>query len=199
MKTTDIEETVKYLSSCSILENEAYLLYNIIVRKLEHPAISSITLALAHDCLKHSKVIQELYKPLTTVNTDLNRCKEDFRKIQKEIQKFSSEISTLNTISNDILPDLLKELANLEDCLYEIYSFFINSSMLKQLADGLSIFSIVTPENLAFIVETFREDNKRHREMLIESIYFYNKNQVINEENPAPFVKYQNPDRWVIG
>ena len=201
MKTTQIE-SVKYLSCCRILESEAYFLYAKLTTKLDRPEISSITLAIAYDGLKHSKVIQELFKPITDINKNLsqylNQCNKDFREVWKEINKFSGDLSKIDTINDEALPDLLKGLANLEDCLYEIYTFFLDSRMLKQFADVLSGFSLVTPENLAFIIECLREDNHKHREMLIESSCFFNKSQLKNKEYPAPIVKYQNPDGWII-
>jgi len=198
MKTTKMEEAVKYLSCCRILESEAYSLYNIASKKIDRSEISSITLAIAHDCLKHSKVIQELFKPITGITTDFNQCNKDLKKVLKEIQKFSGELTTIDTISENMLPEFFKGLAELEDFLYEIYSFFLDSPMIKEFADGLSVFYMVAPENLTFIVKCLREDNQKHREMLIESLYFFNKSQMKKNENPAPFVKYQNPDRWVI-
>lgn len=198
MKTIKIEETVKYLSCCRILENETYSLYSIAAKKIDRPEISSITSAIAHDCLKHSKVIQELLKPITGISTDINQCNKDFRKVMKETQKLSGELSLLDTISEDMLPEFLKGLVALEDYLYEIYNFFVDSPMLKEFADGLSVYYRVTPENLTFIIECLKEDNQKHREMLIETLYFFNKSQMKNQENPPPFVKYQNPDRWVL-
>jgi hypothetical protein len=54
----------------------------------------------------------------------------------------------------------------------------------------------MTRENLLFIMLALKEDNIKHRNMLIESLFFFNKNKLKNKDL-TPMVKFKNPDAWV--
>jgi len=165
---------------------------------MSHPELSSIIVGIAYDNLKHSKIIQELFKPVTKL--DLSpKCDDDQVKVWKEIHSCLDQLSSIETISDEMLPDFIKGLTNLEDCMDEIYSYFLKSEMLKNFVDGFSSLMPITIDNLTFIINMMSEDNVRHRAMLIEVIYYFNKNILKNVESNAPIVKYQNPDAWISG
>ena len=106
-------------------------------------------------------------------------------------------LSVVEYISDDRIPDFLKSLASLENCIYEVYSFFVKSEMLKNFVKGISHFVPITMENLTYIINLMMEDNLKHRQMLLEDVYFFEENKLKNTQNRAPFVKYQNPDAWI--
>jgi len=197
METAEVKKSTRYLTCCKMLEGEVFRLYNNVIRKMNRPELSIIVVALAQDSLKHSKIIQELFKPITKTDLELEQCHGDIVKVCQEINNCLDALSSVEFISDDMLPDFLKDLANLEDCVYEIYSFFLESEMLENFVRGASYLMPITTENLTFIINLMMEDNLRHRDMLIEDVYFFKKNKLKNTEAKAPVVKYQNPDSWI--
>jgi hypothetical protein len=197
MKTTKIEESAKYLSCCGILESETHFLYRILTKKLDPPQLRNITSTIANETLKHSKIIQELLKPIPGVTTNFNQCNKDFKNVFKEISKFSGELTSLDSISDGVMPDLLNELANLEDCLYNFYSVFLDSPMHKQFANLLSSYSMAIPETSTFIFECLKENKRKQREMLIEGLNTFYERQVRNKDTVS-FIKYKNPNEFTF-
>lgn len=193
---TEGKKPVEYLSYCIVLEEQMFSLYNIVAKKMCSPELSNIIVALAYDSLKHSKTMEELLKPAAKVSVDLNECEGTLVKAWNEIRNCLSGLSEIEFIRHEILPDFLKSLTNIEDTMSEIYSNFIKS----KLVDNFAFSNLVpaTKENVTFIMNFMIEDNIKHRAMLIEAVYFFNKNKCKDEINTAPVVRYRNPDSWII-
>lgn len=187
-------ESVKYLSCCRTLESEAFTFYKFLTSKIKHTGLRALTVAIAHDCLKHSLVIHELIKTIPAINA--NDMNQDFKKVYNELHTCTHQINKIEAINDEALPDFIKSIANLEDYFYQIYSTFIESELHEQFAFNASSFSAITSENLALIIENLEEDNQRHRDMLIQSLYYLNKKETPDKEITHPVVRYQNPDSW---
>ncbi len=193
----EAKKPVEYLSYCVVLEEQMFSLYNNLVNKMRSPELSNIVVGLAYDCLKHAKIIEELLKPIPKIAVDLNECEGMQIKAWNEIRNCLSGLSEVNYIRQDILPDFLKSLTNVEDTMADIYASFLKSKLADDFTCVVSCVIPATKENLTFIMNSMIEDNLKHRAMLIEAVYFFNKNRCKNEAN-APVVRYQNPDSWII-
>jgi hypothetical protein len=187
--------SVKYLINCRNLEYATYSLYSTAVKKVNRTEISVILRAIGQDCFKHTKVIEELFKPLSLTSYESGKDDKNFNKISAEIRNYTTKLSLIDTVNDDELPDFLNDLSEIEDFMSDFYSYFINSQMLKQLANQLSTSTQITSENLLFILQSMKDDNQKHRKMLSESLYFFNKNKI--NRNTAPIVRFQNPDAWL--
>ena len=196
-ETAEVKKSARYLSGCQILEEEGYLLYSNVIKKMNHPELNSIIIALEQDNLKHSKIIHQLLMPTSITVLELKKCDGDIVKVWKKMHDCLGGLSVVEYISDDRIPDFLKSLASLENCIYEVYSFFVKSEMLKNFVKGISHFVPITMENLTYIINLMMEDNLKHRQMLLEDVYFFEENKLKNTQNRAPFVKYQNPDAWI--
>jgi len=192
----DQTNSVKYLLNCHNLEGEVYLLYSTASKKLNRPELSCILRAIAQDSQKHAKIIEELFRPLVFINFESGKYDKTFTKLSAEIRKSTNNIDPIKTINDDEIPDLLKDLTKVEDTLLDFYCYFIDSEMLRAFANKLSTSTDMTRENLLFILQSMKEDNIKHRNMLIESLYFFNKSKLKNKDL-TPMVKFQNPDAWV--
>jgi rubrerythrin len=195
--TAEAKKPVEYLSYCIVLEEQMFSLYNIVAKKMRSPELNNIIIALAYDSLKHLKTIEEQLKPVVKVPVDLNECEGTLVKAWTEIRNCLSGLSEIEFIRNEILPDFLKSLTNIEDTMSEIYSNFIKSKLVDNFAFAVSNLIPATKENVTFIMNFMIEDNLKHRAMLIEAVYFFNKNKCKDEINTAPVVRYRNPDAWI--
>lgn len=188
--------SVKYLLNCYNLENEAFSLYSYITKRLLRPEIKCMLLTLSQDCTKHTKIIEELLKPLLLSNFEETKYEKNFNEISTEIRDFNANILKIPVIDDEMTPQLLNNLIKIEDCLFEFYSNFVDSKLLRLFADQISTFIETVPENLSYIIESLREDNQKHRNMLIETLYIFNKDKSKNKDT-TPLVRFKNPDAWI--
>lgn len=187
-----IVEAVKYLYGCITVETEANLLYTEAQDRLPCPALSTIAIALAEDNQKHAKMIKELWLPLREICFDPSDLADDFKKMAKEIHELKEDISLL--VEKEEMEDFIKTLADLEECLHDLYANFLESTLFRTFAQVLYEASSITGDNLSYIFGTMKDDNLKHRNMLIESLYQYQK---ATQKNIKPLIKYQNPDAWI--
>lgn len=190
-----IIEATKYLYGCLTLEKEANLLYITVTKKLTSPQLSIVTTALAIDNQKHAAIIQQLLNPVHTY-LGPEELPKQFKKNLGEISKLLNTLTIEDTIEDEEINELLKTLTNLEDCLHDSYDNFIESKLSNDYAKVLSGVSDITSENLEYTLKLLKQDELKHREMLIESLYFHSKYLQRNQDT-TPIVKYQNPNAWI--
>lgn len=189
-----IVDAVKYLYGCIAVETESNLLHIEAIEKLPCPELSTIAIALAEDNQKHIKMIKEVCRPLHEICFDPSEPVNDFRKIIKEVHKVKEEISYPEPLEKEKMGDFIKSLADLEDCLYNLYTNFIQSTLFGTIAKVLYESSSITENNLSFIFGIVKEDCLKHRNILVESLYHYHK---ATQKNIKPSIRYQNPDAWI--
>ncbi len=192
-----IQEAKKYLYGCLALEKEVNILYATATKKLPCPQLSTITTVLAFDNQKHAAVIKELFKPLLYVYFSPDELPKEFKKSVGEINKLLNDLAIRDSIENDEISEVLKAFTKIEDVLHDFYAYFIESELIEDYYSALSEVSGLTSENLKYILQALKQDNSRHRDMLIESLYFYHKSEQ-KDKVTAPMVRYQNPDAWVL-
>lgn len=191
-----IRESTKYLYGCVTLEQEVNLLYVMATKKLPYSQLRAITTALSFDSQKHAAVIKELLKPALNVDINPDELSKEFKKSSVEIGKLLNALTEEDDIDDEQISDLLKTLTNIEDLLHDLYAKFIESKLAEDYSNSLPEESGLTCENLKYILHVLKLDNLKHREMLIESLYFQSKNAQKNKDT-TPLVRYQNPDAWV--
>jgi hypothetical protein len=187
----------KYLYGCFTIEKEISLLYSTATKKLPSPQLSSITTAIAFDKQKHAVVIQELLKPLSYISLSPEELSVEFKSGVDEIRELRNALVLDKDLDCEGIEKLLKNLTNLEDSLSDLYGNLIESKLLEEYSEGTTDEHVLTGENLKYILQAFKQDNLKHRDMLIESLYFYKKNLQKNIDN-TPKVRYNNPDSWYI-
>lgn len=198
MPTPETKNAPKYLTQCLILENQAAQLYTLTTNKIHQQSLRTASLTIAYDCLKHAQTIKLLLNFPQTNNTELDQKNTEFKKILNEIKNTTNKLQTINTINEDEIPNYIKSLADLEDFFYTIYNNFLETELHQQYNYNTDPRQ-VTAENLAYIIESFKDDNQRHREILIQSLYFFNKTQTKNiQVDTTPMVRYQNPEAWIM-
>lgn len=198
MDVAEANKSIEYLSCCKILEEKAFLLYTNLSEKINHPELNSILVAITYESLKHSKVIEGWLHLIAKDNLS-PEFNGDLAKTWKEMSRCLDKLSSIELVDDETLTDFIKELLNLEDCMHDNYVHFLESKIAKNFVANFLSLNSITMDNLTFSLNMMIEDTVRRRAMLVEAIYFLNKNKLGNVANKAPFVKYKNPDAWIMG
>jgi hypothetical protein len=190
-----IREVTKYLYGCLTTEKEISPLYITATTKLPCPQLSAITLSIAYDNQKHAAVLLELLKPLLHISISKNELSKEFKIGFCEISNLHNRLIMEKNMDYEEVDKLLKDLTNLEDYLNDLYTNFIDSKLIENYSNGFLDEPILTGENLVYILRTLKQDNLKHRSMLIDSFDFFKKTLPKNKDATAKF-RYQNPDAW---
>jgi|SRR3972149_2697063 len=196
MDNDKIEECAKYLRCCSNIETEAFGLYDRLSQKMNNPE-SSFVLGIAYDSLKCSKIIQGLLRAFDQPDIEIKNCEKNLSALWTEISEFSKSLSKINNIDNESFCEILKELVNLEDLLIEDYVHFLKSLAPKIIADELSKLVPTDLNNFKKVFENMIDEKQKHREILIEIVYYFEAKAINRGKLATPMVKYKNPDAWI--
>jgi hypothetical protein len=196
MDNEKLQEYAKYLRCCSNLELESFGLYRLLSSKMNNPE-SSFVLSIAYDSLKNSKIVQSLLEALDQSKAENKNCGKNLSKLFEEIQEFSKYLSKIRNIENDRLCEILKELVNLEELLGLVYTNFQQSTGPQLITDELSKSATTDLNNFKKIFDSFVENKTKHRETLVEIIYYFETRETTKTKYLTPTVKYQNPDAWI--
>jgi rubrerythrin len=186
----------KFLRYCSILEEETFQLYVNLARKTEYADNEAILIGLAYDCFKHSRIVRELSKYLTNPSLQVKDPRQELGLLWEQTHEFSTEIYRKTQIDTDEFSNLLKSLANLEDLISQAYTALTETKTLQFLTSEISKLSIVNYETLKGTFENIVRDKEKHRDTLIEIMYYLAAKEIEQTKDNPPQVKYQNPDRW---
>lgn len=189
-------EFAKYLYGCLTIEKEVNLLYASATKKLHSQQLQIIITALAYDNQKHAAVLQKLREPLFYIHLSSDELSKEFKKIICELSQLRYTIDVKGNLDKEDTITLLKSLTEVEDCLGNLYGNLIESKLADDYSNTFLNDSRLTSENLKYILQTLNQDNLKHRDMLIESLYFFNRN-LQKTKDTTPIVRYQNPDAWV--
>ena len=190
-----LEESVQSLRCLNNIETEAFRLYEALSKKINPPE-SSFVLSLAYDSLKCAKIIQGILDYVDLPETENVSGKKNLTEIANNIAKFTKKLSKTNNLTYELSCEILKELTDLEDQLCEVYTTYLQSSAVRNIADEFSKIAL-NLSNFRKIFETFIEQKQKHREILIEIIYCFEAKEAEKIRTMAPTFKYQNPDQWI--
>jgi len=192
-----LQESAQSLKCLNNIEIEAFRLYEALSKKINPPE-SSFILCLAYDSLKCAKIIQGILDYIDLPETENINCKKNLLEIANNISKFTKKLFKTNNLNYELSCEILKELTNLEDQLSEVYTNYLQSPALKNIADEFSKLALNLRErNFKKIFETFIEQKQKHRETLIEIIYCFEAKESERLRTMAPTFKYKNPDSWI--
>ena len=191
-----ISEVTKYLYGCFTIEKEISDLYLAATKKLPCQQLSLITLSIAYDNQKHVAVLNEILKPLLQISISKNLLSEEFKVGFCEVSKLHNTLIMKGDMDSEDIDCLLNNLTNIEDYLYDLYANLIDFKLMQDYSTGFLDYSILNSENLFYILKTLKQDNLKHRRMLIDGLYFYKRN-FIEYKDTTPIVRYQNPEAWV--
>ena len=190
-----LQESAQSLKCLNNIEIEAFRLYEALAKKINPPE-SSFILCLAYDSLKCAKVIQGILDYVDLPGIENVNCKKNLAEIADNISRFTKKLSKTNNLNYEISCEILKELTDLEDQLSEVYTNYLQSAAIKNIADEFSKLAL-NLSNFKKIFETFVEQKQKHRETLIEIIYCFEAKESERLTTMAPTFKYKNPDSWI--
>ena len=192
-----LQESAQSLKCLNNIEIEAFRLYEALSKKINPPE-SSFILCLAYDSLKCAKIIQGILDYIDLPETENINCKKNLLEIANNISKFTKKLFKTNNLNYELSCEILKELTNLEDQLSEVYTNYLQSPSIINIADEFSKLALNLRErNFKKIFETFIEQKQKHRETLIEIIYCFEAKESERLTTMAPTFKYKNPDSWI--
>ena len=190
-----LPESVQTLKCLNNIEVEAFRLYDTLSKKINPPE-SSFILSLAYDSLKCSKILEGILDYIDLPENENVNCKKSLVEIAGDIAKFNKRLSKTNNLNYELSCEILKELTDNEDQLSQVYTNFMQSPALKNIADEFSKVAL-NLSNFKKIFESFIEQKQKHREILIETIYCFEAKESERLRTMAPTFKYKNPDAWI--
>lgn len=191
-----VQESAQYLKCCANLELETFKLYEIFSKKINQPE-NCFILGIGYDSLKCAKIIQGILDYVEVLETEKTNPKMNFTELTVSVCEFTKKVSKINNVDYEITCEILKELSNLEDQLGKAYSNYVQSPAIKTLVDEFSKLAI----NLASfkkLFETFVEQKAKHKEIILEIVYYFETRENERLRHATPIVKYQNPDSWIL-
>ena len=191
-----LRESVQYLKHCSLIENQAFKLYETLSKKINQPE-SNFILAIAYDSLKNAKIIQGILECFDPPELENKNARKDLSELAEAIMMLEKRITKINNIDYLISCEILKESINLEVLLTEVYTNYLKSTSPKIIVDELSKTVIVGLTNFKKIIEYFIEEKGKHREIIVETMYQLEAKETETHRQITPLIKYQNPDTWI--
>jgi hypothetical protein len=192
-----LQESAQSLKCLNNIEIEAFRLYETLAKKINPPE-SSFIIGLAYDSLKCAKIIQGILDYIDLPETGTMNCKKNLTEIANNISKFTKRAAKTNNLNYEISCEILKELTDIEDQLSKVYTNYLQSPSIINIADEFSKLALNLRErNFKKIFETFIEQKQKHRETLIEIIYCFEAKESERLRTMAPSFKYKNPDAWI--
>jgi hypothetical protein len=191
-----LQESALYLRCCNSLEIEAFKLYEILSKKINHPE-SSFILGLAYDHLKRAKIIQGVLGNFDLGEIENLSCRKNLEELRSETASFSKAISVINNLSCEVTCEVLNELINMEELLCDVYTSYLHSTAPKFLVDEFSKLVIVNLVSFKKVFEAFVEEKESFRETIINVMFSLESKETDRLRHITPVVKYQNPDSWI--
>lgn len=191
-----LRESVQYLKQCTIVETEAFKLYETLSKKINQPE-SSFVLWIAYDSLKNAKIIQAILDCFDLSELENKNARKDLTELAAEIALLENKISKINNLNYLVSIEVLKESINLEVQLNLVYSNYLKSNSIKSIVDELSETAVLNLNNFKKLIECFMDEKGKHRETIVENMYLLEAKETETRRQMTPLVKYQNPDAWI--
>jgi hypothetical protein len=191
-----LRESLQYLNQCSILENEAFKLYQTISKKVNQPE-SSFVLGIAYNSLKNAKIIQGILDGFDLAELENKNVRKEMAELAAEVNMLENKISKINSLEYLVSCEMLKEAISLEGLLSKVYINYLESNLAKFIVDELSKTGTVNLTSFKKIFEHFTEEKGRNNEALVESMYVLDAKETEARRQITPIIKYRNPDTWI--
>ncbi len=191
-----LEESLQYLKNCSIIESEAFKLYETLSKKINQPE-SSFILGLAYDSLKNAKIIQGILDNFEPTEIENKNVRKNLSELGAEIANLQKTIAKINSLDYLISCEILKQTTKLEAALSKVYTNYLQSNSVRLIVDELLKTGTVNLGDFKKVIEGFVEEKGKHRETIVEAVYILEGKETETRRQITPLVKYQNPDAWI--
>jgi hypothetical protein len=191
-----LRESAQYLKQCMIVENEAFNLYETLSKKINQPE-SSFILGIAYDSLKNARIIQGILDCFDLEDADNKNGRKDLSELAAQIMELEKKIGKINNLDYLVSSEILKEAINIEVLLTEVYTNYVKSSSPKIIIDELSETIVVNLETFKKVIQGFIDEKGKHRETIVETMYFLEAKETEVHRQITPIIKYRNPDAWI--
>jgi rubrerythrin len=194
MTKNDNPKTLASFINClSLLEDNAFLLYQALAAKVEAPLVKSFLLQIATDSHKHSIALKGVSESIAKPKGKPRECEKKIGETWRVIDVILREIESKERIPEGDLPQLVEKLVVLESVMGEEYYQFVQLKTLELMMKEINQIYNIDLSSVKKIFLNIIRDEENHRELLDKiKTLFKPKDKLDN----APVVKYQNPDSW---
>lgn len=161
-----VDDFARYAHCCSILEDAVARAYRRMALLTVEKEVKPLLLSIAYDSFKHSKVLREIAKSLSTkAKVDLEACREQMGEVWRKIVESATVMAfRKEKIRPEELLSVIESMEDVEGFAGEEYLMLINSRIL-QLASrkserGLELYKAT--------LELIAEDEERHKSILMK-------------------------------
>jgi len=160
------EELARLAHCCSILEDAVARAYRRMALLTVEKEVKPLLLYIAHDSLKHSKVLREVAKSLSAkAKADLEACREQMGEAWKKVVESAMAMdSRKEKIMVEELLSVIDGMEDIESFAGEEYLMLINSRAMQVVPRkdkrGLELYKAV--------LELIAEDEERHKSILMK-------------------------------
>jgi rubrerythrin len=195
MAKLNSETVTNFIKCLSVFESNSSSLYEELANKVESPLMKSLLLAISFDSQKHSALLRGLAQSMPKTNWETNDCPKSIAEAWRSIETFQIELSQIDKISDEDLPDLTNQLVTLEGILSEEYNLLVSFNTIDIVSNGLVQIYNVDFESLKTLFVEIIHDEEHHKEILQMISELLNR-EVKEEKENVPIVRFRNPDAW---
>ena len=182
-----------YIDCLSILETNTSILYTTIADKVELPLVKSLFKEIAIDSQKHSVILKGVSESIVHTKSAQKECEKKIGESWRMINKLQKEVSKINKINTDDLPELSAKLKIFESIMGEEYYIFVQLKTLDFMVKEINQIYNIDLSSAKSIFINIISDEDRHREILGTIERLITKQEAADN---SPIVRYQNPDAW---
>lgn len=163
MNKNDLSSIAEQLYCSSILEEETAKAYKSYSKRVENQLFKPMLLFIAHDSIKHAKILRSLCKCIVKSSVSKNDCPRILGKAWKEATDFAKkELRKKGKLTNEDMCSLIDEMISLENVMSEEYLAVLHLKVLQLQTEGMRVNGLDLQKILGYIVE----DEARHKVLL---------------------------------
>ena len=182
-----------YIDCLSLLESSTSLLYNTIADKVELPLVKTLFKEIAIDSHKHSVILKGVSESIAHSEGAQKECEKKIGESWRVINRLQKEVSKINKINAEDLPELSAKLKIFESIMGEEYYIFVQLKTLDFMVKEINQMYNIDLSSAKSIFINIISDEERHREILGTIERLITKQEATDN---SPIVRYQNPDAW---
>jgi rubrerythrin len=192
-KNNDPKVLVNFINCLSVLENDAYRLYNNLSAKVGHPLLKSLFLSIAEDSQKHGTMLKGVADSIMTSPGKPSNCEKKTGEAWRLVSSLNREVDAKKNFSEEDMAELSQKLTYLESIMGEEYYIFVQLKTLEMMMKEINEIYRIDLGSLKRIFTSIINDEEHHRE-IIATIQDTIKQK--READESPLVRYTNPDNW---
>jgi rubrerythrin len=194
-KLSNLETFTNFIKCLSVFESNTCLLYKDLAEKVDLPLIKSLFLEISLDSKKHSSLLKGVAQSLQQTGWKPTDCPKEIGEAWRSIETFQIELSQIEKLPEEDLPELAEQLVTLESIMGEEYNVFVNFETLELITNELGQLYNVNFESFKSIFMEIIHDEEHHKEILSMIRELLNREEKAEKTN-VPIVQFRNPDAW---